>query len=374
MKNIGADSFVTDAIDKNTRKRSEMRVKQENQSESEKNSVVSQEKTVLNNKIDKIQEAYLQYLQSGEEKFFHTVIQVLDSMCIVWIRNYLQGNRRYVTGDLLEEILQEARLNVWRDMNTTRKEQKEPRSTYGWYARGIYLNCARKEQEYYLSNKNYANVNANSVELMNETGSTISVGSAENSIVVQQGNRTIVNNVDIQKPDYVLQKERSNFYVNFLEAYIRTLMETKESPENCLAVMYTRLLPHAMDEIRDSLMSSVKWAKNQMGDYDIGYLSVDSENKMIENGFSYYRWGKNYIEQLDKEVVIQGNQLLLRQVKYLETYDKGRNLEHMDRNTHKVLQKETFKKIVRDPKLRALALEYVEKEDRMYKLIGGDRL
>lgn len=334
---------------------------------------VSSSRNLAAEKIEKIQENYIRYLQSGEESFFQEMIQILESMCVGWIKNYLRKNNRYISTETVEEILQESRLNVWKDLNITKKENKTPRDTFGWYARGIYMNCAKKEQVYYLSNKNFANANSCSVEFMNENGITISVGNKEDSLVVSRGNRSVINRADIIKEDEILQTERRNFYGKFLEAYIRTLMDTKESPENCLAVMYTRLLPHVMGEIKDSLMSSVKWAKNQIKDQSIEELTVDSENKMIENGVPYYHWGSHYLEQLEKEICVNGNLVVLRQVKYLETYDEGRKLEHMDRDTHKAIQKETFKRILKDPELRELAVEYVEIEDRMYKIIGGDR-
>lgn len=58
-------------------------------------------------------------------------------------------------------------------------------------------------------------------------------------------------------------------------------------------------------------------------------------------------------------------------MKYLEAYDEGRNLEHMDRDTHKIILRETLDMLNDNSKFRSLAMEYVDRDDHLYELIGG---
>lgn len=309
-----------------------------------------------NDITEQIQEAYENCLKLGDGEYFQELIELIDSKFVKIIRDSLWKKNRY-SHEELEDIRQEAQLQVWKEIEKARENPEHHRNTFYWYARGIYKTCMNHANSEYFADKNFYNREPESISNLPLEEEFIGV-------------TPLVENNPIED-DAVLVEERGLFYASFLEVYIRTLMNSEQKVPDCLAVMYMRVLPHVCDLVRDSIMSSVKWARHQIGDKDIGQITILSETQMRENGYPYYFWGEKYLVQLDGITNINGIPALLRNVKYLETYDKGRDLEHMDRDTHKIIQREAYKSLIKDAKYRSLAMEYVDIGDRMHKLIGG---
>ena len=305
---------------------------------------------------EKIQNAYMNYLELGEEHYFLELMDLVDSMSRNQVSEYLKNAKGYYDADYVEDVMQEARLVMWKHINKTRKEKDKQFFSYGYYARGIYKMVAQQEiDKERNTNKRRANFGAFSVEKMREDGSETESNDSD----------TPVANAD--------KKEAADFYSRFLDGYLRTLMDTKESPEYCLAVTYARLLPHIMDSGTESVTSSVKWARKKMGDHTVSYLTWDSEESFWDNGFVFFKWGIQYIKQLDKWIMVTGKPFILRDLVYLEAFDHKRDIEHMDRHIHNVILKETIEKLCQDKSFVALGTEYLDKDERLYKLIGGER-
>ena len=308
--------------------------------------------------LEKIQKMYVECLKSEDDEKFLDLMEVIDSMFIPWSRKQLEQRIGYYDAKYIDDIMQESRLNLWRDIRKTKEMQSEPRETYGKYAYGIYKKSMSQALRKHSNGKKNVSVKLNSLDAMKGTGREV------------QGKNKFEY---VENKEEIVQKERAYFYSYFLDVYLQHLMESDESPENCLAVMYARVLPHVTDQVRESIMSSVKWARKQMGKNNIGDLTLRSESLMNVNGFLFYKWGVKYLEQLDKKVIIAEKEYTLRDVIFLDAYDNGRKFEHMDRDTHKIIQRNTFEKLIKDPKFVSLGLDYLDKDDRMYKLIGGER-
>ena len=338
------------------------------ESENQKESMSPKENSET---IEKIQTAYINCITLGDDFYFQELMEMIDLMCSSWIVNRIISAKKYYDEGFIKEVMQEARLNLWLDIKKTRELKLEPKPTYGWYAYGIYKHCVMNELKKYFSKRNSINLASFSLDVMKELGKEISIGTDDISITNTVGKKTIVNNVDKEEKDAVLEEERVIFYSAFLDEYLRTLMNSEESPENCLAVMYARILPHVLDDLRDSIMASVRWARERMGMHNIDFLTKDSESDMVNNGFSFYKWGSEYLKQLDKAIFVETKEYRVRDVIYIEAFDKGRDIEHMDRDTHRNIQRKAFKQLISDPKFISLGMEYMELDDRMYKLLGG---
>lgn len=313
--------------------------------------------TPRNTKVDQVQRAYENYLKYGDDLYFQELIEIIDASCVAMIKNYMRSCRRYEDPRIVQEIQQEAKFAVWKDIKRTRERNASPRYTFYWYARGIYRNCMANENKEFLSTGN----------IITNTAESLSGLNVEEDYVQAHP----LHEKKTAEDDEVLDQERGYFYANFLDAYMHTLMECSEPAENCLAVMYMRILPHVLDLVRDSIMSSAVWARKQIEDKTVAQMTILSEEKMRVNGYPYYNWGQDYIRQLRRRVTIDGECTILKDVEYLKAYDKGRNLEHMDRDTHRIIQREAYKNLIKDPQFISLAKEYVNKSDLMYKLIGG---
>lgn len=203
------------------------------------------------------------------------------------------------------------------------------------------------------TDKRKANHNADSIEQMSEDGA-------------EQETRRTGSPIKM-----IYNKEAAEFYSKFLDGYVRALMRTKESPEYCLAVAYTRLLPHIIGYGKESVASSVKWARRKMEKHNIDYLTNESEEEIEENGYPFFEWGSYYVEQLDKIVAIRGKRFVLRNVVYIDAYDNDRDIEHMDRRAHNIILRDAIETLCQDPRFVSLGSEYLDKDERLYKLIGG---
>lgn len=305
---------------------------------------------------EKIQKAYLNYLELGEEHYFLELMELVDSMSRAQVAEYLKNAKGYYDADYVEDVMQEARLAMWKHINKTRETREKDYFTYGYYARGIYKMIAQQEiDKERNTDKRGANFGAFSVEKMREDGT-----------------ETRAEETDATA-DCMEKKEAADFYAKFFDEYLRTLMETDESPKCCLATTYARLLPHIIGFGTESIVSSVKWARKKMGKHTVLYLTFDSENEFRNHGFNFFKWGIKYTTQLDNCVTIDGKQAILGDLIYLESFDLNRDIEHMDRHLHNVILKETINRLSQDSQFVALGSEYLDRDERLYKLIGGER-
>lgn len=305
---------------------------------------------------EKIQTAYLNYLELGEEHYFLELMELVDSMSRAQVAEYLKNAKGYYDADYVEDVMQEARLAMWKHINKTRETKEKDYFTYGYYARGIYKMIAQQEiDKERNTDKRKANFGASSVEKMREDG-------VETKVEEKDATAESMN-----------KKESADFYARFLDEYLHTLMETGEPPECCLATTYARLLPHIIGFGTESVASSVKWARKKMGEHTVQYLTSDSENEFQKNGFGFFEWGIKYLAQLNNYITIDGKRDILRDLKYLESFDRKRDLEHMDRHLHNTILKETINRLSKDNRFVALGTEYLDRDERLFKLIGGER-
>lgn len=308
----------------------------------------------INERDDKIHQAYLNYLELGEEQYFVELMELVDSMSKYHVAEKMKEMMNRYDYHYLEDLMQEARFEMWRDLKQAKKRGDDSRFTYGYLARTIYTRTASRlvKGEVY-TDKRKANHNADSIEQMSEDG-------------VEQEARGTGSPMKM-----IYNKEAAEFYSKFLDGYVRALMKTKESPEYCLAVAYTRLLPHIIGYGKDSVASSVKWARRKMEKHNIDYLSNESEEEIAENGYPFFEWGPYYVEQLDKIVEIKGKRFVLRDVVYIDAYNNDRDIEHMDRRAHNIIFKDAIESLCQDSRFVSLGREYLDKDERLYKLIGG---
>lgn len=321
-------------------------------------------------KMKKIQKAYCDYVNFGDERYFQELLKLTDAMCTKWVRDHLEEKGCY-NDEVEGEALCNARVGVWKAANSGKIACDSNSEEFAKYAYGIYKISAQDAVRKFERRKKKTGEVVYSLERMRETGKDISVGTEGSYIVEQKGVSNTVKPVEIEKKDSLLVEERRKVYATFQEMYFKSLMETTESPEKAITLMYVRILPHVLDEVRDSISSSVTWARKRIGENTIGYLTYDSEDNMQQQGFTDFNWGIGYTGQLDKEVLLKDEKCIVRDVRFLEAYDKGRNLEHMDRDMHYSVQKATFESLKDLKEFIFLAKQYVDKTDRMYGLIGG---
>lgn len=56
---------------------------------------------------------------------------------------------------------------------------------------------------------------------------------------------------------------------------------------------------------------------------------------------------------------------------YIDAYDNDRDIEHMDRRAHNIILRDAIETLCQDPRFVSLGSEYLDKDERLYKLIGG---
>ena len=317
------------------------------------NDVLSLEK--IKERDEKIHKAYLNFIELGDEHYFVELMEMVDSMSKYRVAEKMKAKMNYYDSEYMEDLMQECRLQMWKDLKNAREMGvDQQREHYGYLARTIYERAAGKVLKGdFDTQKRKANFNTDSEEVRKENGKEQEAG------------------LDSSPVQSVFDKEAAGFYVMYLEEFMRTLMDTEEAPQDCLAVVYTRLLPHIMGYVADNITSSVKWARQRMGTHDVEYLSGESELEIAGCGYSFFRWGKHYVKQLDNVVEINGKRYILRKVIYLEAFDYGKNIENMDRRAFRTILNEATKKLSQNSKFVALASEYLDKDERLYKLIGG---
>lgn len=83
-------------------------------------------KDKINERDDKIHQAYLNYLELGEEQYFLELMELVDSMSKYHVTEKMKELMNRYDYHYLEDLMQEARFEMWRDLKQAQKKVTIP--------------------------------------------------------------------------------------------------------------------------------------------------------------------------------------------------------------------------------------------------------
>lgn len=295
----------------------------------------------------KIQKSYEQCLKEFNDKDFSELVTELEITALPWIRKQLWQKGCY-SDENEHAILQEARVALW-ELIIQDSDDSVIREKVVLYVFGIYkkktldairsITRNRKKMDIYLFSE--------------EVGNT---------------GKTQEDMLPVEKVDFEKIQESREMYDEIFCIYCNTLLTSFTSrsffPQN-LALYYARILPHLFGEILDSKASSAKYAFEKMHEQNIKSLKWDSEHTLQKHVSKRLFWGKDYVQQLEEEIDIDGKKILLKDVIYTDVYDKTK-IDKWAYYLHEVIIMRAKDVILRNRDLMDVTRDYISKDDILY--------
>ncbi len=299
----------------------------------------------------------------GEDGVFKDIMAALDrryrGMVIHWL---------YVTGCYDDEnehtAMQEARTAVWKLMQKARNEKRVDFSFFD-VCGGIYYHKVMDVVRNELTKiKRFGGrISSIDVELPGENGT---IGTVIED-PAHKGNR----------PENVIEdtKKRILFDSSF-KMYCRALTESDAEPPRCLALYYSRILPHILhicfgvETIPDTKAASPKWAIEKMGKRTIGVLSEESEEQLKNYVLKTIMWCEAFQNQLDEIVTTPCGEIIMKSIIFVDHYDE-KQIGHMSDYMHKVVTKDWLRLMKEDSNMIENAIEYTIGSDKISKILRG---
>lgn len=309
-------------------------------------------------KVQKVQQIYLEYFETKDENVLQNLIFLLDSYWIGWVRKTL-----WKTGCYDEEnehtILQEARIAVWKKISEDLK-QSVVQENFIFYVFGVYKN--------------------KTMTLIRKTSKERSLWGIDKSLDAFDDNmgKTLGDVLKAKETGDEEIRERKEVYISLIYIYCKTFMNYKTFPPRNLALYYARILPHLLhinheiETIPDTKATSAKWAFEKMGKRVISQLKEDSEKLLQAEIDSNLKWGEAFDRQLEEEIVWKNEKYLLKDIIYTEVYDKGK-IEDWADYMHKITVKHAKEEIVKDSFLLETAKKYISRKEGVYGMLEGGK-
>lgn len=185
---------------------------------------------------------------------------------------------------------------------------------------------------------------------------------------IREDGKTIEDTLPPVWSDDGTGSERARLLNRLFRMYCRAFLSSGAFPPQNLALYYARVLPHLLCVIPDTKAASAKWAADRMKGRSVGELREDSERTLQRSVDQQMAWGDAFVRQLDGPAGLAGSAVLLRDVIYTETYDKGK-IEDWADYRHRATVKEAAVLISGDKELLGLAKEYISKRDVLYGFV-----
>ena len=158
--------------------------------------------------------------------------------------------------------------------------------------------------------------------------------------------------------------------------YCKALTDSGAEPPRCLALYYSRLLPHilqicfSMETIPDSKAASPKWAIDKMGKRTIGILGTESETQLKNYVLRNLMWCESFQKQLEESVSTLVGIQVMKNIIFTAQYDE-KQIGHMTDYMHKVVAKDWLRLMKQDSKMIEGAIEYTSGADKLSKALKG---
>lgn len=295
----------------------------------------------------KIQKSYEQCLKNFSDKDFSELVTELEITAQPWVRKQLWQKGCY-SEDNEHTVLQEARVVLW-EMVIKDSEISIIREKVVSYAFGIYKKKTLDTIRTIIRDKKRMEIHLFSEEIGN-TG------------------KTQEDMLPIEITDFEKIEESREMYDKIFCIYCNTLLTSFTSrsffPQN-LALYYARILPHLFGEILDSKASSAKYAFEKMYEQNVKSLKWDSEYTLQKHVSKKLYWGKDYVQQLEEEIDVDGKKVLLKDIIYTDVYDKTK-IDKWAYYLHEVIIMRAKDVILRNTDLMDVTRDYISKDDILY--------
>lgn len=314
--------------------------------------------------LEEINKKYEKYVQ-GDDCLLEDIMDALDKKYRGTVSHQL-----YAAGCYDDEnehtAMQEARMGVWKLLQKSRSEQKIEQA-FAAQCKGIYYHKVMDVIRDVLStNKKWdGGISSLDIELPSENGTVASL-IADRS---HGGNR----------PDLVLEDEaKREFFDSAFTTYCQALTNSDAEPPRCLALHYSRILPHILhiyfevDTIPDSKASSPKWAIEKMGKRTIGVLGNESESQLRKYVSGKLHWCDSFLKQLNTEISTSVGLKMMKNIIYTDQYDE-KQIGHMTDYMHKTVVQDWLELMKKQSVTVEEAIDYTVGSAKISKVLRGGR-
>lgn len=319
---------------------------------------------------DKIQKAYNNYIKLGDEDYIRELVELTNIKWKHKVMEYLR-NRGCLDDDTLDDSLCNAWLGVWKAAKGRVITSDPDSREFCLYSCGIYMNSAKSVVRKYYRKKNTPNINTTSIEWLCEVGANVVEDQEE-----QGDNSKHMSNSSMNYSCMQTTYENDNaashkhyVYKKLLKEYIDTLTSVDVSPQKVLAHIYARIIPHILDEIPDTKASSVKNALARMEGKTIQELATEAERLLKGNMFPEFSFDQTFMERMEQNICTSNYSGCIGDLIYTSVYDEDK-IEHWCDDLHKIIIRETYKRIQEEASFMCVADKYLKHRDKCCTLIG----
>lgn len=313
-----------------------------------------------------IQEIYEEYYAYENDSAFSELVIQIDKLYAKYVKNLLISNGCF-NDDTEHTAMQEARKAVWERILKCR-ECGEKDTEFARYCKGIYYH---KSMDVIRQQTSYKH----------KFGGKIGAYPISMDAPLGDDNRCVgdlIEDKKVRPEEAVSKKEIRRVFNKLFILYCHSLVSANAEPARELALYYARILPHLLhidfgiETIPDTKAASAKWAYEHMGTRTIGNLGFSSEKEMKEYISDSLCWCDLFWEHLEEFVPFSTGRIALKDAVYTSLYNKGK-IEDWSESMHKTVVKATVKEVMKDPKLKESAIEYISDRDKIICLVKGGR-
>ena len=246
-----------------------------------------------------IREAYEAYLSDRSDWNFQELVRLTDTRCKPMVFWRLK-NKELLTESNVNEVLHNARLFIWQEINSSESDYSTQSDysaqTFPGFAYNVYKN--------------------KTLELI--TDIFRARRKDERWTVRGEGDGPVPD------PETSIDETRKlrKIYSIGIVSYCRALLDLDEALQGCLALFYSRVLPHMLKSIKYTKDTSPKWAFERMYGLAVKTLTADSETTLKKDICADLAWNENLLKQLNDEIEILGRSLSLGDLIYTDAYDQ----------------------------------------------------
>ncbi len=304
------------------------------------------------NEADAIQKAYEECLSDTSEKSFEALMPLLEEHNKPCIISRLTA--AYCCSDEnINTVLQDGSLAVWQNIKKDIANGVS-RGNFINFSYGIYRNKTNE----LIRNTVQADKNLPRTSL----DADICEGFSLNSVLF--GETDTNPEVDLER------EERRRLFAALQIIYCFSFMNSDAFPPRALALYYARVLPHELNEIKDTKTVSAVWAYKTMGERIIRRLKDESEKNIRRDFSKKLRWGESFNRQLREKPDIYSKPLS-EQV-YTKLYGK-KQIEDWADSMHRTTYKAAADKIAQQPQLISAIKEYINEKSKLFVLCKGGK-
>lgn len=247
-----------------------------------------------------LQEAYLRFAHTGLKKDYDALYEKTESYCVPWVQSHANTIPDFPK-DMVEDILQDARMALWTSLQKSREIPEE--FNYPPFAMSLY--------KYKL------------IDAARRTARKKSVFDSRPLDTHRDGDDTI-SAIDPKVEDKYWIDEVRAAYVGVFRAYCQGIVSLPDSPPGPLALCYARVFPHLTSSIPDGKAVSPTWAVKKMQGKTVKALASESETTLQNNVLKTLCWSRRFYAELCSDFSAEGTSGVLGEILYTDAFPKSK--------------------------------------------------